>query len=135
VEVTRVLLDTSAYSFLVRGHAGVLEILRSAEAVFVSPVVVGEVLCGARTTGRPQKYEGDLAGFLASPRTTVLGIDADTARCYAAIVSRLRKVGEPIPANDAWIAASAMQHGLPILTSDAHFKRIPQVMVEMFSPR
>jgi tRNA(fMet)-specific endonuclease VapC len=135
VEVTRVLLDTSAYSFLIRGHAGVLEILRASEAVFVTPVVIGEVLCGARSTGTPGKYEEDLAGFLASPRTTVLGIDADTARCYAAIVSGLRKVGQPIPVNDAWIAASAMQHGLPILTSDAHFKRIPQIMVETFSPR
>jgi tRNA(fMet)-specific endonuclease VapC len=135
VEVTRVFLDTSAYSFLTRGHIGVRDILRSSEAVFVSPVVIGEVLCGARNTGKPGKYEEDLAGFLASPRTTVLGIDAETARCYAVIVSGLRKAGQPVPVNDAWIAASAMQHGLPILTADAHFRRIPQIMVEMFSPR
>jgi len=133
--VTRVLLDTSAYSFLVRGHSGVRDILRSVEAIFVSPVVIGEVLCGARNTGKPRKYEEDLASFLGSPRLTVLGIDAETARCYAAIVSGLRKVGKPVPVNDAWIAASAMQYGLPILTADAHYRRIPQVIVEMFSPR
>ena len=37
-------------------------------------------------------------------------------------------------ANDIWIAASAMQHGLPILTSDRDFQKIPQIIVHHFLP-
>ncbi|MEK7767088.1 MAG: type II toxin-antitoxin system VapC family toxin [bacterium] len=133
--MTRLLIDTSAYSFLLKGHSGVRDILQTIEAVFVSPVLIGEVLSGAKHTDKSHKYEDDLRRFLSSPRITVADIDAETARCYAAIISGLRKAGEPVPVNDAWIAASAMQHGLPVLTSDAHFERIPQIRVEMFSPR
>ena len=42
--------------------------------------------------------------------------------------------GTPIPANDVWIAATAAQHGLRLLTLDAHFLRIPQVIVDFFGP-
>jgi predicted nucleic acid-binding protein len=37
--------------------------------------------------------------------------------------------GTPIPTNDFWIAASAMQYGLTVVTTDAHFLKIPQILV------
>jgi predicted nucleic acid-binding protein len=46
----------------------------------------------------------------------------------------LKKAGTPVAANDIWIVASAMQHGLPILTSDRDFQKISQVIVRHFSP-
>jgi tRNA(fMet)-specific endonuclease VapC len=48
-----------------------------------------------------------------------------TARVRSA--RRFKKSGRPIPANDAWIAALAMQYGLPILSLDAHFDAVPDV--------
>ena len=37
----------------------------------------------------------------------------------------LKRTGRPIPANDAWIAALALQHGLPVLSPDEHFDAVP----------
>jgi tRNA(fMet)-specific endonuclease VapC len=56
-------------------------------------------------------------------------IDEDTAEFYAEIMSRLRKLGTPIPTNDIWIAATAFQHGLRLFSKDAHFRFIPGLMM------
>ena len=105
----RVLADTSAYSAFLRGHAGVGSALREADEIRVTP---------------------DLRRFLASPRVGVVGIDEETAEAYATIVTFLRTSGAMLPTNDLWIAASAMQHGLAVLTTDADFLRIPQILVD-----
>jgi predicted nucleic acid-binding protein len=70
--------------------------------------------------------------FLSSARVQTLVIDEETAERYGAIVSYLRRKGTPIPTNDLWIAASAMQHGLKILTTDKHYAEIPQVITEYY---
>ena len=70
-----------------------------------------------------------LKQFLASPRVRVVDMDEETAERYAVILNSLWKIGRPIPTNDLWIAASAMQYGLTILTTDAHFNHVAQVLV------
>lgn len=65
----------------------------------------------------------------------MLIVDEETSERYATIRVALKKAGIPVTANDIWIAASAMQHGLPILTSDRDFQNISQVIVRHFSPR
>ena len=60
----------------------------------------------------------------------VVAIDEETAGRYAAIVTGLRNAGTPIPTNDIWIAATAMQHGLEVLTADARFGKVPQIVVK-----
>ncbi len=59
-------------------------------------------------------------------------VDGETARRYTVIVSALRRTGTPIPTNDVWISASAMQHGLRVTTADAHYSKTPQVLVDYF---
>ena len=48
------------------------------------------------------------------------------------ILNALRSAGNPIPTNDLWIAASAMQHGLHLLPTAAHYQRVTQVIVDFF---
>jgi tRNA(fMet)-specific endonuclease VapC len=128
--MTRVLADTSAYSAFLRGHAEVGDALRAADEIRVTPVVLGELMAGFRRGTRRRVNEDQLRSFLSSPRVGVLPIDEDTAERYAAIVSSLRLAGEQLGTNDVWIAASAMQHGLTVVTTDADFLRISQVLVE-----
>jgi len=54
----------------------------------------------------------------------LLPCDSTTSRFYGEIKTWLRRKGRPLPENDIWIAASAMQHSLPLVTRDAHFEEI-----------
>jgi predicted nucleic acid-binding protein len=125
------LLDTSAYSAFMRGHATVRQTIKTAEGLSLTPVVLGELHAGFRRGAHRVKNEHELATFLDSPRVTVLPVVAETARRYAAIVDGLRRAGTPIPTNDIWIAASAMEHGLTVVTLDRHYASVPQILVEL----
>ncbi len=128
--MSRILADTSAYSAFLRGQPGVGEALRLADEIRVNPIVLGELRAGHLGGSRRRENEEQLRFFLSSPRVGVLPIDEETAERYAVIVSSLRTAGTMISTNDAWIAASAMQHGLTVLTTDADFLRIPQILVD-----
>lgn len=56
-----------------------------------------------------------------------LSIDVETARYYGEIRHELRLDGRPIPQNDVWIAALALQHRLPVLSRDTHFDSVEGV--------
>lgn len=132
--MTEVLFDTSAYSALGRGHRGAAAVASSADRIVVTPVVVGELLAGFKRGKHARRNQELLRRFLASPRVEVVPVDADTAERYAAIVDSLRAAGRSIPTNDVWIASSAMQHGLPLITADAHFHGVPQILVHPLGP-
>jgi predicted nucleic acid-binding protein len=129
--MTRLLLDTSGYSAFMHGHRQVGGKIREADGIVMTPVVIGELRDGFRRGTWRSENERGLDDFLGSPRVRVEVIDEETADRYAEIASFLRRAGTPIPTNDVWIAASAMQHGLPILTTDSHFERVPHVLIEL----
>jgi len=120
----KVLLDTCAYSALKRGHGGVVERLRDSEGVLFSVVVVGELLYGFRGGSRLEENLGELKAFLANPYVTLVEVTWDTADRFSRIASSLRRRGTPIPTNDTWIAAQAMQMGADLLSFDRHFAQI-----------
>lgn len=129
-----VMVDTSAYSASLRNHAEVVRVLRGASAIHLSPVAIGELLAGFRRGKYRAKNEGELEEFMRSDRVQVPPLDGDTAERYAEIHAALLQAGAPLPTNDIWIAASAMQHGLAVLTTDKHFLKVPQILVNCFDP-
>lgn len=129
--MSRILVDTSAYSAFMRNHADAVTLLREAEQIFLNATVIGELLGGFRAGRHRAKNESELERFLASPRVGILDIDEDTAQRYAEIYAALRSAGTPIPTNDLWIASSAMQYGLQLLTLDIHFSRVPQILTRL----
>ncbi len=130
--MTRVLIDTSAYSAFMRNHLGIKEAMQRADEIHLTPIVLGELLAGFRKGQWRTKNERELDTFLASSQVAVTGIDEQTSERYVVILDALRRKGRPIPTNDLWIAASAMQHGLRIVTRDPHFKYVEQTVVDYF---
>jgi tRNA(fMet)-specific endonuclease VapC len=134
VEVNRLLVDTSAYAAFFRDHAEVKAAVQEASELFLSPIVLGELRSGFLKGGRPAENERQLGEFLATPRSNICVIDDETSHRYAAIHDYLRRQGTPVSPNDLWIAASAAQHGLTVVTLDGDFDKIPQVLVRKFRP-
>ena len=128
----RLLLDTSAYSAFMRGHAEINAVVQGNEEIFLNSVILGELIAGFIKGGRRRKNENELRRFLASPRVGVLDVTEEMAERYAVILNSLWRAGTPIPTNDIWIAASAMEHGLRVVTTDDHYQKVPQVMIDYF---
>src|SRR5262249_2505318 len=109
---------------LARGHPSLSDRVRRAEAVLFSSVVAGELLGGFRRGTRFAENLAELQHFLAQPRVHLLPVSWTTAERYGRIYAGLRRLGKPIPTNDMWIAAQAMETGAELLSSDLHFQHV-----------
>jgi tRNA(fMet)-specific endonuclease VapC len=123
----RYLLDTNIIIALFADDTAVKGNLAGAEEAFVPSIAMGEMCYGARKSVRVQENLTRIDEFAAS--TVVLGCDTDTARRYGEIKNALRMKGRPIPENDIWIAAIALQHDLTLVTRDEHFNEIESLKV------
>ena len=117
-----VLLDTSAVIAYLKGDAAMGQQIKAASVLFVPMTVVGELYCGAYLSRNEAKVLLEVKNFLSG--AVLLGQTETTAQCYGQIRAELGKAGTPIPENDIWIAAHAREEGLPLVTRDAHFKRV-----------
>jgi tRNA(fMet)-specific endonuclease VapC len=118
----RYLLDTNIIIALFASDPSVMQSLARANEVFIPSVALGELHYGARKSGRFQDNLGRIENLVAN--STIVECDADTARQYGDAKNRLRIKGRPLPENDVWIAALALQHGLTLVTRDAHFQDV-----------
>ncbi|HDH05502.1 MAG TPA: type II toxin-antitoxin system VapC family toxin [Nitrospirae bacterium] len=131
MEKNRIVLDTSAYSEYLKGNQAIKIFIQQADEISLTPVILGELIAGFLNGRYEKKNRGLLKDFLMSPRVSMIEIDEETSERYAIIVNYLREQGTPIPTNDIWIAASAMQYGLKIITTDKHYLKVPLVLVEI----
>ena len=106
----KILLDTNAYVALKRGDASMARLVRRSEHIYFSAIVAGELLHGFRGGSR---Y-----------RVTLLNVGWTTADRFARVALGLRRRGTPIPTNDIWIAAHAMESGAELVSYDHHFDAI-----------
>ena len=113
------ILDTNALSAWAEGEPQIRPQLASAPKLVLPVVVLGEYLFGVSQSRHRQRYADWLAQNL--PAVEMAAITAETAHAYAEIRLRLKQNATPIPANDAWVAALARQHVLPVLSNDTHF--------------
>lgn len=120
----RLLLDTNAYAALLRGNEAVAGRVRRAELLLISAIVAGELLFGFRNGSRYEANARRLDDFLASPYVAFLPVTLVTADRFARIAASLRRKGRPLPSNDIWIAAHAMESGADLLSFDQHFADI-----------
>ena len=117
----RILLDTDAYTALMRGHPCVADHARRAREILISVIVVGELIFGFRRGSRYQRNLANLEKLLDNPYVTLVPVTFATADRFGRIAATLRGKGTPIPTNDIWIAAHAMETGADLLSFDRHY--------------
>jgi predicted nucleic acid-binding protein len=128
----KILIDTNYYVAFKRNDPFTVSLFRRVEFLGINVVVLGELLAGFRCGDKEEQNLQELDLFLNSPRVSIVNIDEETAECYAKIFYDLREKGCPVPSNDMWIAASAMQEGLWLATYDGHFKHIEGLLTVPF---
>ena len=118
----RYVLDTNVVIALFANDVAVVERITGADEVFVPSVVIGELYYGARRSGRVDANLARVNEF--ATESAVLSCDIGSAQRYGEIKDELRKKGRPIPENDIWVAALALQHDLTLVSRDEHFRQV-----------
>lgn len=119
------LLDTNIIIQLFAGDETTIEHLVKADEVFVSAITIGELAYGAQNSARVQENLEKVQNLIHT--STILRCDERTAFKYSEVKFELKQLGNPIPENDLWIAALAIQHALILATRDAHFTKISEL--------
>ena len=116
------LVDTNIVIEVFKGNKEIADYLYKLPEILISSIVLGELYIGINRVANRAKHLKRLNDFLKL--TTILNVDDETAAIYGAIIADLYKLGKPIPTNDVWIAAIAIQYNLTLLTADRHFEEI-----------
>jgi tRNA(fMet)-specific endonuclease VapC len=127
VEV-RVALDTNRLTDLFQGDSELADRLGECDEVWLPLMVLAEIKAGFYGGSQQHRNELLLQGFLAKPTVGIMLPARETAEHYARLFVQLKRAGTPIPDNDLWIAALALEHDLQLITRDHHFKSIPQLL-------
>jgi tRNA(fMet)-specific endonuclease VapC len=127
--MSAVLIDTNAYAAFKQGLPDAIEVVQRASQIIVTSVVLGELFAGFAIGAREAQNRYELRMFITSTRVVITATDEQTAEHYADIYRDLRAKGRPIPTNDLWIAASALQHDCALFTFDRHFQAVDGLVV------
>lgn len=125
-----VALDTNVLIDAFQGDESFRARMASADRILVSPVVYAEFMAGFDDTRAGRAAKDRFRAFLALDPVELTAIGEETADIHVRLFRHLKTQGTPLPQNDLWIAASALEHGAALLTRDAHFDIIPTLRVE-----
>jgi tRNA(fMet)-specific endonuclease VapC len=120
----KIILDTNAYTRLLTGEEDVLDVIGTAETVYMSIFVLGELHAGFAGGTKERGNKDTLNRFLLKPSVKILNATSETAEVFGVLKQDLKKAGTPLPINDVWIAAHALETGSILITYDGHFKKI-----------
>jgi predicted nucleic acid-binding protein len=127
------LFDTDAISELLRPKPSprYLKWLRtvSREDQFTSAVTIGELFKGAYRSPAAKRHLKNIEEKIL-PAVTVLPCDVATSRVFGQIQAHLEEKGQPLADADLQIAATAIFHGLELVTGNLkHFQRVPGLTI------
>jgi tRNA(fMet)-specific endonuclease VapC len=116
------ILDTNIVIALFSNEASIVEQISKAERIFLPAIVVGELFYGAYNSHKSDQNTQTIAEFVQ--RVNILNCDHVTGKFYGQIKKELKDKGKPIPENDIWIIALAIQHKLKVVSRDIHFENV-----------
>lgn len=112
------IFDTNVIIGFMKNETKVIDFISNLSIINISTVTIGEMYYGARKSDNPQKYLKLYKEFFSLCQ--IFNISEVTSNYYSEIKFKLSKIGKPIPENDIWIAGSALEHELTIVTRDSH---------------
>jgi tRNA(fMet)-specific endonuclease VapC len=124
----KICIDTNIYSAFKKGNPKIRELLENTDEIYIPSIVMGELYAGFQLGTKLRDNIKDLKEFIEQPGIYVIDINDSIAERYGALIKILKDNGTPIPTNDIWIAATALENGGRIATFDIHFKSIPGLM-------
>ncbi len=115
----KIILDTCIVSYLMKGGPLAKAYLPHTQGrlLAISFITVGEMYFGAENRNWGNKKRSVLETTLRN--FVVIPYDHEIARCYGRLVAERKHNGKPIAPNDAWIAACAVRHAVPLVTHNA----------------
>lgn len=123
----RILIDTNRYRDFCEGNEDSVTVIRRSGTIFLPFIVLAELRAGFAAGKKGIENEKILTRFINKPRVKILFPDEDTTRHYGNLFRQLRTQATPIPTNDLWIAALAVQYDLYLFSRDRHFQHLPQI--------
>jgi tRNA(fMet)-specific endonuclease VapC len=117
-----VLLDASVVVRHFRDGNAMVRNLAAYENLYPPYAALAELYAGALRSARTEKHLHQITQFLDA--VDLLLPDESTPEIYGRISAQLAIAGKPIPQNDIWIAAVALQSSLPLATIDRHFQHV-----------
>ena len=121
-------IDTNVLIECFQNNQSISEAISLDDRILICPAVLGEFKAGIDVnTRRGKKVKALLDEFLDDPAVAIVPCTDETADYYARIFRTLKDNGTPLPTNDMWIAAAALEHGAAVLSSDGHFSHVPML--------
>jgi predicted nucleic acid-binding protein len=122
-----VLIDTS---LLVAFERGDLPPDIVTEDSAISVITVSEILHGVHRASGAERVQRHAAAEHLLDQYETIDVTESTARVHALVSSDLARAGTPVGDHDLWIGATALTHGLGVMTRDTgDFARIPGLRV------
>jgi tRNA(fMet)-specific endonuclease VapC len=116
------LLDTNIIIDIFSGNSDLKAKIQSFKNPVISSVTIGELYYGAYNSNKPLKHINQIEDFLSICQ--VVDAVKETAKHYGEIKTQLRKNGTPIPENDIWLSATAIENDLILISRDKHLKMV-----------
>lgn len=124
----KIALDTDIAIKFLNGDTAIDIFLSNYSEIYLPVIVVGELIYGALNSTHAEQNLDRHKRLIH--RSRILEISESTANTYAKTRMGLKKKGKPIPENDLWIAAVCIEHKIPLLSNDAHFKEIDNLLLK-----
>ena len=121
------LLDTNIVIAKFANDKTVDQQISKADEIFIPVIVLGELYFGARKSQKINENIQRIDEF--AKRNIILDCDLETSKIYGVIKNDLKNKGKPIPENDIWISAIALQYNLMLSTRDNHFNVVDGLQI------
>ena len=120
----RFLLDSSIVIDHIGGFRRLPDKVSKSEAMLFSQIAMAEIKVGFDDTRRGRREREALENFKRLPNVVEITLTSATTDLYAKVFRSLRAAGTPIPINDIWLAAQALEHGAVLVSRDRHFEAV-----------